>query len=71
MISLKNYLSPAQDDSLPYCFQSNFHGFVLNYWLREFPLSANANRFELRCQSNATDAIDHFHNDINSFEILP
>ena len=23
--------------------------FVLNYWLREFPLSVVANRFELRC----------------------
>ena len=25
--------------------------FVLTYWLRKFPLSAVANRFELRCQS--------------------
>ena len=24
--------------------------FVLNYWLREFPLSAIANRFEFLCQ---------------------
>ena len=31
--------------------------FVLNYWSREFLLSAIANRFELRCQSKATDAI--------------
>ena len=31
--------------------------FVLNYWLREFLLSAIANRFELRCQSKATVAI--------------
>ena len=29
---------------------------VLNYWLIEFPQSAVANRFELRCQSKATDA---------------
>ena len=31
--------------------------FVLNCWLREFPLSAIANRFELRCQSKPTRAI--------------
>ena len=31
--------------------------FVLNCWLREFPLSAIASRVELRCQSNTTVAI--------------
>ena len=31
--------------------------FDMNYWLREFPLSTIANRFELRCQSKATHAI--------------
>ena len=36
---------------LPYWFQGNFVAmFVLNYWLREFHLSAFANRFELRCE---------------------
>ena len=29
---------------------------VLNYWLREFPLFAVANRFELKCESKATNA---------------
>ena len=33
------------------------HVFVLIYWLREFPLSAVANHFELKCQSRATVAI--------------
>ena len=27
------------------------------YWLRELPLSEIANHFELRCESNAVDAI--------------
>ena len=31
--------------------------FVWNHWLREFPLSATANGFELQCQSKVTDAI--------------
>ena len=31
--------------------------FVLNYWLRELPLSEISNLFELRCESKATDAI--------------
>ena len=30
---------------------------VLKYWLIDFPLSAVANCFQLRCQSKATDAI--------------
>ena len=48
---LKNVPSPAPRESLPYWFQGNFAAmFVLNYWLREFPLSALANRFELRCE---------------------
>ena len=29
---------------------------VLMYWLREFPLSAVDNHFELRCQSKVIDA---------------
>ena len=49
--SLKNHPSPAPDESLQYWFQGNFVAmFVLNYWLREFLLSAFANRFELRCE---------------------
>ena len=48
--SLKNNPSPAPSKSLPYWFQGNRSAmFVLNYWLREFSLSAFANRFELRC----------------------
>ena len=31
--------------------------FALNYWLREFLLSAVADRFESQCQSNAADAV--------------
>ena len=31
--------------------------FILIYWLTEFSLSAVGNRFELRCQSKANDAI--------------
>ena len=31
--------------------------FVLNYWLRGFPLYTIEDRFELRCQANATDFI--------------
>ena len=47
--SLKNFPSPAPNDSLPYWFQGNFAAsFVLNFCLREFLLSAFANRFELR-----------------------
>ena len=49
--SLKNLPSPAPSESLPYWFQGNFAAsFVLNFWLREFLLSAFANRFELRCE---------------------
>ena len=48
---LKNQLSLAQGESLPYLFLGNFCGCVCSiYWLREFLLSAVANRFELRCQ---------------------
>ena len=49
--SLKNLPSPAPNESLPYWFQGNFAAsFVLNFCLREFHLSAFANRFELRCE---------------------
>ena len=49
--SLKNLPSPAPNESLPYWFQGNFAAsFVLNFCLREFLLSACANRFELRCE---------------------
>ena len=51
LTSLKNVPLPAPIKSLPYWFQGDFAAvFVLNYWLREFPLSAFANRFELRCE---------------------
>ena len=49
--SLKNLPSPAQNVSSPYWFQGNFAAsFALNFCLREFLLSAFANRFELRCE---------------------
>ena len=49
--SLKNLSSPAPNESLPYWFQGNFAAsFVLKFCLREFLLSAFANRFELRCE---------------------
>ena len=49
--SLKNLPSPAPNESLPYWFQGNFAAsFVFNFCLREFLLSAFANRFELRCE---------------------
>ena len=49
--SLKNLSSPAPNESLPYLFQGNFaSSFVLNFCLKEFLLSAFANRFELRCE---------------------
>ena len=49
--SLKNLPSPAPNESSPYRFQGNFAGsFVFNFCLREFLLSAFANRFELRCE---------------------
>ena len=41
----------AQSESLPYWFGEMFMVvFVLIYRLREFPLSAVTNRFELSCQ---------------------
>ena len=50
---LKNVQSPAPSESLTYWLQSNFAATsVLNYWLREFPLSKLANRFKLRCEPN-------------------
>ena len=49
--SLKNLPSPAPNESLPYWSQGNFAAsFVFNFCLREFLLSAFANRFELRCE---------------------
>ena len=49
--SLKNLPSPAPNESLPYWFQGNFAAsLVLKFRLREFLLSAFANRFELRCE---------------------
>ena len=49
--SLKNLPSPTPNESSPYWFQGNFAAsFVLNFCLREFLLSAFANRFELRCE---------------------
>ena len=49
--SLKNLPSPAPKENLPYWFQGNFAAsFVFNFCLREFLLSAFANRFELRCE---------------------
>ena len=52
LTSLKNLPSPAPNESLPYWFQGNFvASFALNFWLREFLLSAFANSFELRCET--------------------
>ena len=49
--SFNNLPSPAPKESLPYWFQGNFAASsVLNFCLREFLLSAFANRFELRCE---------------------
>ena len=49
--SLKNLPSLAPNESFPYWFQGNFAAsFVLNFCLREFLLSADANLFELRCE---------------------
>ena len=49
--SLKNLPLPVPNESLPYWFQGNFAAsFVFNFCLREFLLSAFANRFELRCE---------------------
>ena len=45
--SLKSLPSPAPNESSPYWFQGKFAAsFVLKFCLREFPLSADANRFE-------------------------
>ena len=51
LTSLKNLPSAAPNESLPCWFQGNFAAsFVLNFCLREFLLSAFANRLELRCE---------------------
>ena len=48
--SLKNLPLPAPNESSAHWFQGNFAAsFVFNFCLREFLLSADANRFELRC----------------------
>ena len=50
--SVKNHLSLAQGESLPYRFGATFVVvLVLIYLLREFPLSVATSRFEFRCQS--------------------
>ena len=50
--SIKNQPSLAPSEGLPYWFQGNFAAmFVLNCWLRGFPLFAVANRFELKCET--------------------
>ena len=36
MITLKNYPSQVQGDTLPFWFHGSFCSFVLIYWLREF-----------------------------------
>ena len=49
--SLKNLPSPAPNESSAYWFQGNSAAsFTFNFCLREFLLSAFANRFELRCE---------------------
>ena len=49
--SLKSLPLLTPSESLPYWFQGNFGAtFVLNFCLREFLLSAFANRFESRCE---------------------
>ena len=49
--SLKNLPSAAPSESQPYWFHGNFAAmFVFSYWLREFLLSAFANRCELTCE---------------------
>ena len=51
--SLKNVRCPAPSESLPYFFQDKFAAlFVLSYWLREFLLSAFANRYEVTCDTS-------------------
>ena len=49
--SLKNQLPRAQGGSCSISFKATFADLsALNYWPREFPLSATANRFEFWCQ---------------------
>ena len=51
--SLKNLPSPAPSESLPHWFQGNFAAMFVSEcfeWLREFPLSVFADRFDLRCE---------------------
>ena len=58
MTFLKNHLSRAEGDSLPYWFRAAFAAvFASNHSLRECPLSAIANRFEFRCQPKTIDVI--------------
>ena len=49
--SLKKLLSPVPNKSSAYWFPGNFAAsFVFNFCLREFLLSAFANRFEWKCE---------------------
>ena len=58
MTALKSHLLLAQGKGLPFWFEATSAAvFLLIYRLREFPLPAVANRFELRCQSKITIAI--------------
>ena len=51
LTALKNFPSAAPSKSFPYLCQGNFAVLlVLVYCLREFLLSAFANRFEFRCE---------------------
>ena len=54
----ENNLSRVEGKSSPFWFWDDFAlSFGLNYWLREFPLSAVTYPFQLRCQSKAADVI--------------
>ena len=54
MLAFKNDLLNAQKARKLPGFQRNFAAFfVLNFCLREFPLSAIANLFEFRCLTNS------------------
>ena len=58
MTALKTTFCLNKARACPTDFRATFAAvFDLIYWFREFPLSAVANRCELRCQSRATNAI--------------
>ena len=51
LCTYKHLPLPAPNESLPHWLQGNCAAsFVLNFCLRKFLLSADANRFELRCE---------------------